>query len=79
MQKLRQVRALTNSGAGEDADDDGEVDSGIRILIVQILEVIPDQFQLGEDKGDILELVLDQGGIFHSRSESENDFLRYQF
>ena len=61
MQKLRQVRGLTNSGAEEDADENGDVDSGIRILIVQILEVIPDQFQLGEDKGDILELVLDQG------------------
>ena len=36
-------------------------DSGIRHKIVRILEEIPDQFELGEDEGDILKLVLDQG------------------
>ena len=36
-------------------------DSGIRHKIVRILEEIPDQFELGEDEGNILKLVLDQG------------------
>ena len=52
-----------------------DVDSGIRIKIVRILEDIPDQFELGEDEGDILKLVLDQGWLLLIRSESETDFL----
>ena len=51
----------------------GDVDGGIRLKIVRILEDIPDQFELGEDEGDILKLVLDQGWMLLILSESETD------
>ena len=52
----------------------GDVDGGIRLKIVRILEDIPDQFELGEDEGDILKLVLDQGWmLLLILSESETD------